>query len=225
MSIFKDTFIALKHIKAFKDWNAEPEQSYPIEKKPKGDTEKRVLWFFINGIMTTRSDGYEICHLLGRAFGATPILLYNPTKGLHRDLLECVYQRSLDGDNSVVRKMTEEVKGALDDGYVVRVISHSQGTIIASLISERLKNYAGLEMYTFAGAFDEFPEGAYYAEHFWNANDYVAKIGIGEFHPVHGKDYCGPFSGHKIGRHYMPHFVNGQYCNGDSKLWNFLKGG
>ena len=180
-------------------------------------------WFFVNGIATNK----EILRLNGRylslLFGRPIELIYNPTLGPLRDLLECMTGRTFDFASAPAEYALERVSAALSDRDTERVVlmGHSQGGIIVSnVVSGIIDRFGGdaermakLEVYTFASACDEMPideplsrnRKVPHIEHFANTEDLVAKLGVLERRlKIPGRVFVLKRRGHLLNAHYLP---------------------
>ena len=71
---------------------------------------------------------------------------------------------------------------------------------------------------------DEMPIGDYYAEHYANTLDYVAKIGVLEYRmDIMGRLYIRQAAGHLLNIHYLQPFKEGLFCQGTSRLFSYLR--
>lgn len=191
--------------------------------------EEDAVWFFINGITVDRdfvkSNGLALSKLLGNRQIS---VLHNPTRGFAADLTEALLERSFNIKQDITLQMSGVLIAALKHGVKVRIIAHSQGTIIlASALKIIHKTYGpeilnGLEVYTFAGALDELKEipGVYF-EHFANENDFVARVGVIECDKkIHGTTWIRKdATGHLLNTHYIGAMAQGLYCNKQSRFY------
>lgn len=187
-------------------------------------------WFFINGIMTNREVAALNELALENIFGKDFHTLYNPTNGFVADILEVIYERTLDNFAEITQQLFIVVDDLICRDKKVKIIAHSQGGVILSnflkLINEHSKNgkdYSNLEVYTFASAADEdvLVDGVF-QEHFGNEKDFVARVGL-MFENTQGKFYTlNNGVGHLLNQDYLEHFKSGKYCNKKSKLFSYI---
>ena len=189
-------------------------------------------FYFINGIMTTLEMAKVNAMALSLIFGTKVDILYNPTKGLVRDLAECIRGRTFDNYSSPAISAANHIIEDLKQDKKVIVIGHSQGGIIASNVARILMGSVNsrllenVEFYTFASAMDEF-KFPNISEHFANRGDYVARIGtihLKNKHPdkIDGSVYVDSLGeGHLLNAHYLKRFIARQYCRGNSKLYSY----
>jgi hypothetical protein len=185
-------------------------------------------WFFINGITTTKEVASINELALEELFGVEFSTLYNPTNGIIPDLLECIFERTLDNYSDISRTLYDKIDELLLAGKKIKIIAHSQGGIILNSFLKTLKNtgkkFPNVEVYTFASAADEETTvPGLYQEHFCNENDFVSRIGMMINNPV-GPLYIKKNSnGHLLNRDYLEHFKEGKYCGGKSRLFKYIK--
>jgi len=200
--------------------------------RPKHPTsDDGTLVFFLNGICTDKRVWEINAKQILQYFNFKEVLpLHNPTRGVIPDLLECVSGRNFNIEDTDTFLLYKTLKNALSGANKVIVIAHSQGGIIISQIIEHLhkedNQYLNkLEVYTFASAADELMCGKHYAEHYANNYDYVSRIGVLSYrHEYHGKVFVRKKGcGHLLNVHYLQPFSKGEFCNGKSKLYTYLK--
>ena len=184
-------------------------------------------WYFLNGICTTPEIAELNIEAISDLFGVKVTALYNPTEGFVSDILECVYERTLDKYTPVTIDIFDKIQKSLESGRKVRLIAHSQGGIIASNVLKKFKALdkpIDLELFTFASAADEdVCVPGVYQEHFCNEWDFVARMGmLNEI--TSGTRYTSAKTiGHFLNRDYLEHFKCAKYCNGESRLFSYLK--
>ena len=184
-------------------------------------------WYFINGIMTTQ-DVFDVnLHGLSKLLNRPVMGLYNPTKGMYRDLIESVVGRATDSLTPIARVMAQHLFYAVLSGKPIKIIGHSQGAIILSNVAKILQSYGfeldNVEFYTIAGAHDEFPQVPM-VEHFGNEKDYVYRIGAKHYQArIYGEQYVRDLGGHLLNRHYLTGIYNGDYCAGRSRLHKHIQ--
>lgn len=203
----------------------------PFKRKPNAQgvyNNNEEVWFFLNGIASSPSMWEVNARMLSNMFNRQIRPLYNPTRGILVDLCESIFGRTLDKKEPCVKEHVLLVEKELNRGKLVRIIAHSQGGILVDHIVNELKNHpklSNLEIYTFASAADEFKHPEIYSEHFANNQDYVARIGLLSYrHQICGDIYSVNESGHLLNTHYLYNFIEGIYCNKQSKLYSYLKG-
>ncbi|CAG8442571.1 14036_t:CDS:2 [Acaulospora morrowiae] len=180
-------------------------------------------WFFINGIAGEKEWLEQNCRYLEDRFQTEVTGIFNKSYGLLWDLVESILQRSFEILTISVRLATINILPALRDKNIktVRLIAHSQGSIITSVLIKKLylelsytnqQDYLGkLEIYTFSNGSREFknPGGLIrYIEHYANSKDPVAKLGV--LNPALAKNFQGNIfvnqrSGHLFNTYYSLH--------------------
>ncbi len=118
------------------------EQSGPLG--PYGeafDRHPEERWLFVNGICIDRRLAVINAEMLARMFGRRITVLYNATDSLWPDLFECFLGKGFNAVTEAVAKNLMALVEALCDPAAERVIlvSHSQGTIIASVMLKWLQ--------------------------------------------------------------------------------------
>lgn len=193
-----------------------------------GDTEtlktchncdKPAKWFFLNGVCTDKHVWQINANLIEKIFDVKVHSMHNPTNGIVHDLAECVFGRTFDMMDSQTRHLYGTLKHALLNEEKVIILAHSQGGIIISNIMEAMMDdedlvgcFSKLEIYTFASAADEMIKGDYYCEHYANSLDYVARIGILEYHErMYGTLHKRFAAGHLLNVHYLNAFEEGKF--------------
>lgn len=186
--------------------------------------------FFLNGICTDVNVWAINAKKIQILFKYPVYPLHNTTEGFFKDIAECVFGRTFDIKNEDTKQLYNALKKSLKEKSKVLLFAHSQGAIIASqLISYFIECgeeslLEKLELYTFAGAMDEMPLGNYYAEHYANTLDYVARIGVLEYRTdIKGKLYIRQSAGHLLNIHYLQPFKEGLFCQGTSRLYTYLR--
>lgn len=98
-------------------------------------------WFFINGVMTDDAVAQVNAALLAELFHRPITLIQNSTSSLLTDLLQCALDKEGWRITEPVTKAMPAVYDALKrpDKRRVVVIAHSQGTIIAAVVLQLLK--------------------------------------------------------------------------------------
>ncbi len=152
------------------------------------------MWFYINGVATTKDIADANRHLLFDMFGRPIHLLHNPSDSVLLDLLECVTGKTglmefgeiapREKLKKYITKMLVEAKGKGIKKVVL--ISHSQGTIITgntltelgedSKVKELMQEM--LEVYNFANCAHKMPaDNVAHLENISNKGDLVAWLG------------------------------------------------
>jgi len=182
-------------------------------------------WFFVNGICTDLTVFRLNCKYLSEIFGTQITGMWNPTRGITIDLIECATGRTFDFNEPFTMCYAGLIENALQGGHKVKLIGHSQGGIIVSNIirylSLKRKDFSNLEVYTFASAADgEQSRDGLFQEHFGNENDFVHRIGLGasEYKPKTLWRRNGG-NGHLLNLHYLNAFKSGKFCGKKSKLF------
>lgn len=185
--------------------------------------------FFLNGICTNLKVWAVNANEIEHFFNFQVSSLYNPTHGFFKDLVECVFNKSVTIRDKETDLLYTTLKDTLEVKEKVIVIAHSQGGIIIAQLIQRLLmegniNLHKLELYTFASAANDMPVGDYYAEHFANVDDFVSRIGVLEYHnDYYGKIFKRNSAGHLLNVHYLQPLAKGEFCVGRSRLSTYLK--
>ncbi len=184
-------------------------------------------WYFINGIMTNQEVFDVNLHGLSKLLNRPVMGLYNPSKGMYRDLVESVIGRATDSLTPIARVMAQHLFYPVLSGKPIRIIGHSQGAIILSNVAKILQSYGfelnNVEFFTIAGAHDEFPQVPM-VEHFGNEKDYVYRIGAKHYQArICGEQYVRDLGGHLLNRHYLTGINQGNYCSGRSRLYSHIQ--
>lgn len=189
-----------------------------------------TIIFFLNGICTDKSVWGINARRIEAIFKYQVYPLHNTTEGFIKDLAECIFGRTFNIEDKDTKDLYGALCKSLREKNKVLLFAHSQGAIIASqLIDHIIKSgeeelLEGLELYTFAGAMDEMPLGDYYAEHYANSLDYVARIGVLEYRmDIKGKLFVRGAAGHLLNIHYLQPFKEGLFCDGTSRLYTYLR--
>lgn len=165
-------------------------------------------WFFINGIMTNESLARVNGRHLARVFGRPMTVIHNATSGLVVDLAECVVGKAYFATTEAAKTALPPIHAALTDPSITRVVvlAHSQGTIIAANVLERIgqlhdkqvpppgssryglsalddEHIAKLEIYAFANCATRMPyvdpvRHTPWIESYGNEWDVVARLGM-----------------------------------------------
>lgn len=187
--------------------------------------EDQEAWFFVNGPGADKpllqANGDALAEIFGRKIN----LLHNVSEGLVNDLLECVTGKTGLHSSRTATSLCKLLEVELRQRNKVVLIAHSQGASIAfhaiDKLAERLRK-AGrdlsllrrLEFYTFGAAYSDraLPEEVY-AEHFANAHDVIANVGILACGNVVGEQVfvAREGRGHLLNAHYLPDFKLGRY--------------
>lgn len=164
-----------------------------VIRRPEREVNVEDQWFFINGVLVNENWLDENCKYLEKRFNTGVTGILNRSYGLLWDLVEGIFERSFNIETIPVHLTTRVLLPVLRDNNVkkVRLVAHSQGTIVASLVLQKLYvelSYTRdqdclkkLEVYTFANACRDFinPGGLVKRiEHYVNIRDPIAKLGI-----------------------------------------------
>lgn len=185
--------------------------------------------FFLNGICTDKSVWQLNAKHIEDIFDFKVYPLHNKTKGIVFDLVECIFGREFDLLNYETFCLYYTILKSVKTKEKTIVFAHSQGgIIIAQIVKQLIKqnvNISTLEIYTFASASDEMPIGDYYCEHFANTKDYVARIGVLEYHKnFYGNLFIGNNAGHLFNIHYLNNYRKRMYYNiNESRLISYEK--
>ncbi len=186
--------------------------------------------FFLNGICTDVNVWGINAKKIENLFRYPVYPLHNTTEGFFKDIVECIFGRTFNIEDNDTKLLYQALKKSLIERDKVILFAHSQGAIIASQLIEHLMKCGEdellkkLELYTFAGAMDEMPIGDYYAEHYANTLDYVARIGVLEYRmDIVGRLYIRQAAGHLLNIHYLQPFKEGLFCQGTSRLFSYLR--
>jgi hypothetical protein len=157
-----------------------------------------IQTFFLNGICVNEYWAEQNCNRIKKRLrdkvGENVIPINNPSYGIVADLFESIVMRNFRVNSTavcIVADTLEKTLRATQKGNIVRLIPHSQGTIIANLAVQRLyyifslKNeqdlLGRLHVHTFSCADRNFinPEGLLGClEHYVNKYDPVVLAGI-----------------------------------------------
>ncbi|EKF74838.1 hypothetical protein A11A3_06385 [Alcanivorax hongdengensis A-11-3] len=211
------------------------------ERAPRQDDATR--WFFINGLGSAGPVAILNASEIARIFRRPVHLIHTPTWGLVGDLMASITARTLRKDGKLSRPALHVLVEALERHERVILISHSQGTIVASYIVRKLLRHEStrplvkkLELYCIGGVADSLDvdpalslaagHPVPYVEHFANGRDYLAQVGIlSHLDSTAGTLYClANRSGHLLNRHYLAGIARGDYCQGRSRLYQYVRG-
>ncbi|KAI9143366.1 hypothetical protein BKA69DRAFT_1061502 [Paraphysoderma sedebokerense] len=148
-------------------------------------------WFFVNGIATDKNWLRRNLKKLEVRFNQPVTGIYNGTYGAPVDLLVCILHQQLMARTKAVRDVERVIRKELLGGNTIRILAHSQGSLILriavenvckdknELIATRLGN---LHVHTFASPARnwKFQNGKHVAttEHYANELDGVAMFGV-----------------------------------------------
>lgn len=187
--------------------------------------EDQEAWFFVNGPGADKpllqANGDALAELFGRKIN----LLHNASEGLVNDLLECVTGKTGLNSGRTATSLCKLLDVELRQRSKVVLIAHSQGASISfhaiDKLAERLRKagrdlslLSKLELYTFGAACtDRTLPSEVYAEHFANAHDVIANVGILASEDVPGEQVYvyRQGHGHLLNAHYLPDFKLGKY--------------
>ena len=229
-------------------WDDGKDGNHDLVEDPARPFNKKEQWVYVNGMAMTRSLALRNTQDLANMFNSRFLCVHNPTKGIVPDLLECAsdladsterpeMQMETFGDAANV--LSDTLKKIIQDDEVdtVRLICHSQGTILATCAVEMLQKDTGvrellpkkLHAYLFANCGDARNWIERYnpatVEYFNNEFDFVSELGRPAT-PVDCTFQRPGFYGHMLGEHYFPGFNRGSYVdeNGkQSKLYGLIK--
>ena len=183
-------------------------------------------WFYANGVMSDRYMWALTAEYISTLFDKKIEALFNPTATLAIDIVESVLGRTFGRLTETVKGYYAVLKPVLESGAEVHVIAHSQGGIsMAETIRKLIQNgvdVSKLHVYTFGSGHDGFDFPSVYSEHFANRFDYVARLGVLTFGAGRSPVYKTDHFGHLLNAHYLPNFIEGDYCGGKSKLYSYL---
>jgi hypothetical protein len=108
-------------------------------------------WYFINGISTSQELALRNAQRLSQLFRRDFITIYNPTQGFVRDLVESALQKFTNVNTETVARAFVELADALSNPAVakVRVVAHSQGTIVMGDVLDLIYYSIHEEFYRF----------------------------------------------------------------------------
>jgi hypothetical protein len=229
-------------------WDDGKDGNHDLVEDPARPFNKTEQWVFVNGMAITEPLALRNTQDLANMFNSRFLCVHNPTKGIVPDLLECAsdladsterpeMQMETFGDAANV--LSDTLKKIIQDDEVdtVRLICHSQGTILATCAVEMLQKDTGvrellpkkLHAYLFANCGDETNWIPLYnpaaVEYFRNEFDFVSELGR-PFPPVDSTFQRAGFYGHMLGEHYFPGFNRGSYVNENGKqstLYGLIK--
>ena len=165
-------------------WGLWPKQQSLSYTGDKSKSAERVN-YFVNGICVDENWLQLNCKTLEDFLGERVQGIHNQSYGLIVDLVECLLQRDLRFYTESVMQAAERVRESLLQGRKVRLIGHSQGGIIVSLVVDYIVYYypdltQNLEVYTFASAADKYCRPPYpiVMKHYGNQFDLVAWLGV-----------------------------------------------
>lgn len=159
--------------------------------------------YLINGIMTDVQLHSRDMQKLADVTGNSVIGIHNSTRGLVRDLAQCLGDKlGLEMANNRAVDTTEQVvHSALERGEPLELVAHSQGALVASRALNRVRTQlleqghtaaeaegqlARVHLTTVGGASYTFPRGPAYS-HVVNTLDAVAMLsGVGIAGPLSG---------------------------------------
>lgn len=186
-----------------------------------GDKDAQV--FFVNGVLTPKVVAIHQQQQLAKLVQQPVSLIYNPTKHVIADLLECHLDRHGLSSN-IMAFAVDCIKHALGShNKKILLVGYSQGAIIVSAALQALKqetqdyDLSRLHYVTFgAGVKQSILPGEVKQEHFVNLHDPVPHLGL--LHPdykVSGKVYERDNWGHLFVADYLNPMASGEF-GGDS---------
>jgi hypothetical protein len=226
-------------------WDDEEDGTQPVkEDKARPPFNKKEQWIYVNGMCMTKALAMLNTNDLANMFSSRVLCVHNPTTGIFPDLIECAsgiikYDDIRESFAKAAVVLSKLLKEILQDGEVdtVRVIGHSQGTILTTCAVEALQKDnevrellpKKLHAYLFANCGDAGDWKTDYnpatVEYFHNQFDFVSELGRPKT-PVDCTFQRPDFYGHMLGEHYLPGFNRGDYVNENgkqSKLYGLIK--
>ena len=169
-----------------------------------GDDDAGV--FFINGVIAHHDVALLQRDALSAALGEHVALLYNPTKNLIADLLECHHDRYGASASASSKYVMEHILGRIQAGLRVTIVGYSQGAIIANAALLSIMNKVSPEQLSLisfvsfgAGFRSSVLPSIIIQEHFANVRDPVVNLGLLlPEHAVSGTVYTREASGHLL---------------------------
>ncbi|MDX1587296.1 MAG: hypothetical protein R3296_00025 [Oleiphilaceae bacterium] len=197
-----------------------PDQRPPIR--------DREGWFFVNGIGTDRNIIQLNSRALASLFRRKIHLIHNPTNGLLIDLLKAAFGVEVQLRPSFEADLAKQLVDALETFDRVVLISHSQGSIIATnalrlLVQQAHSNgleelLERIEFYSFGSAANAFDIREVYAEHFFNRWDLIPRLGVffnGD--RFEGRRFEARTTGHLLNAHYLKNLLEGRFVSLDGQ--------
>jgi hypothetical protein len=225
-------------------WDDGRDGNQPLEEDKARPFNKKEQWIYVNGMAMTEELAMQNTKDLAKMFDSRVLCVHNPTTGILPDLFECAsglieykYIRDSFAEAAVV--LSKRLKEILQDDEVdtLRVVGHSQGTILTTCAVEALQIDdevrellpKKLHVYLFANCGDagnwETPYNPATMEYFHNEFDFVSELGRPKTLVDCTFQRAG-FYGHMLGEHYFPGFNRGSYVNENgkqSKLYGLIK--
>ncbi|MEM9982388.1 MAG: hypothetical protein AAF734_07825 [Bacteroidota bacterium] len=207
---------------------------------------KKEAWFFINGIGSNRDIVELNSRYLSKLFEREIFVLHNPTDSLPVDVLQSLSGKEGDRNQIFTAFATPYLKTALQEKEKVVLIAHSPGTLLASsildsLITQKSKHLAKLEIYAFANCAEEMSHAPIrnasqrpHIESFSNEHDIIAKMGTlapykeARNIKIDGEHFIRKDAwGHFLNAHYLKYltkesFIHETDKNKKSRLLNYL---
>lgn len=165
--------------------------------------------FFVNGILTSTSVAKRNCKRLADLLKKDINLISNPTDGFSMDFAEVVRGKCTSYYTDEAIFVAAVIEEELKKNVSVKLIGHSQGTIICTnavriLEENKVKNLKNLSVHLFATCADDDSRKVY-VEHFVNTNDFVANLGVlnKTLPKFNGKVFKSDKTGHLLCAHYL----------------------
>jgi hypothetical protein len=191
-----------------------------------GPLDARVI--MINGVMSPFRIATHQSEVLSLCIGQPVSLIYNPTIGIIKDLLECHQDRHGEPTNIVRFTMERITQSLMQDGPIT-IVGYSQGAIIASAAIAQLAKVqpasilSRIHYVTLGAGFKESILPHYIKqEHFANANDPVTHMGLlsGQYTST-GTSHIRDAHGHLMIADYLLPIKAGDF-GGDSLFETFF---
>lgn len=206
-------------------------------------------WVYLNGIITDSAMAAWNGEYLADLFGRKIHVIHNPTDALLFDVMETMASRIWQAFSIADQYAYEIILKKLQDPTVHRVvwIAHSQGTVIAGNVLEKLQEKHmdllwKLELYTMANCSshmiyqtDAQNRRVPYLEHFANDNDLICRLGVlaqaaqkREEVRIEGPVFLRKAWGHLLNTHYLTGVEKQLYVDSKthkrSRLYGYLGG-
>ncbi|MFN8672853.1 MAG: hypothetical protein U0457_12325 [Candidatus Sericytochromatia bacterium] len=89
--------------------------------------------YYINGILTKSASAEKQTQEVANLLGKPVTLLYNPTEGFAKDVLEAALQvMNIENDKSTVNDTADRFYDTLKSGKELKIVAHSQGAAITA---------------------------------------------------------------------------------------------
>lgn len=185
-----------------KDGDTSPLEYGYGELAPEGDP-RDPLTFLVNGMNCTKKEQSERMRLLAKT-GRSVLGVHNATKGVERDLFQCLGDKMNTGDNPAVTTVKHLVNQALTTGRTLSLVAHSQGALVCSRalwqvydqLSEQVSPTTAkgmlskVKLETLAGAAQSYPPGPQYSHRAKEGDPIVRWAGLAS--PLKPKKVADP---------------------------------